>query len=80
MSYYIDVKMDITSKYCYVAGGHLMYPPSSMTYSIVSIQYSVRIAFFFLISMTLVSLMEIYKIPISMLPQRINFTSTMAKN
>lgn len=40
-----DVKMDLTRKARYVAGGHLTDPPSSMTYSSVVSRGSVRIAF-----------------------------------
>ena len=42
-----DAKMNIISKYCCVSGGNLMYPPSSMTYSIVFILDSFRSAFLF---------------------------------
>ena len=40
-----DVKMDLTRKARYVAGGHLTDPPSSMTYASVISRDSVRIAF-----------------------------------
>ena len=40
-----DVKMDLTRKARYVAGGHLTDPPSSMTYASVVSRDSVRIAF-----------------------------------
>ena len=40
-----DVKMDLTRKARYVAGGHLTDPPSSMTYASVVSWDSVRIAF-----------------------------------
>ena len=40
-----DVKMDFTRKACYVAGGHMTDPPSSITYSSVVSRDSVRIAF-----------------------------------
>ena len=40
-----DVKMDLTRKARYVAGGHLTDPPSSMTYSSVVSRDSVRLAF-----------------------------------
>lgn len=40
-----DVKMDFTQKECYVAGGRMMDPPTSLTYSSVVSQDSIRIAF-----------------------------------
>ena len=40
-----DVKMDLTRKARYVAGGHLTDPPSSMTYASVVGRETVRIAF-----------------------------------
>lgn len=40
-----DVKMDLTRKARYVAGGHLTDPPSSLTYASVVSRDSVRIAF-----------------------------------
>ena len=40
-----DVKMDLTRKARYVAGGHLTDPPSSMTYASVVSRETVRIAF-----------------------------------
>ena len=40
-----DVKMDLTRKARFVAGGHLTKPPSSITYSSVVSRDSVRIAF-----------------------------------
>ena len=40
-----DVKMDLTRKDRYVAGGHLVDPPSSMTYASVVSRDSVRLAF-----------------------------------
>ena len=40
-----DVKMDLTTKARYVAGGHLTDPPSSMTYASVVGRETVRIAF-----------------------------------
>ncbi len=40
-----DVKMDLTRKARFVAGGHLTEPPASITYSSVVSRYSVRIAF-----------------------------------
>ena len=39
-----DVKMDLTRKARYVAGGHLTDPPSSMTYASVVGLETVRIA------------------------------------
>ena len=38
-----DVKMDLTRKYRYVAGGHMTKPPSSMTYASVMSHESVFI-------------------------------------
>lgn len=40
-----DMKMDFTCKACYVAGGHMMNPPLTITYSSVVSWDSVRIAF-----------------------------------
>ena len=40
-----DVKMDLTRKARYVAGGHLTDPPSSQTYASVVSRKTVRIAF-----------------------------------
>ena len=40
-----DIKLDLTRKARYVAGGHLTDPPTSMTYSSVVTRESVRIAF-----------------------------------
>jgi len=40
-----DVKMDLTRKARFVAGGHMTDPPSSMTYASVVSRESVRIAF-----------------------------------
>ena len=40
-----DVKMDLTRKARFVAGGHMTAPPSSMTYASVVSRESVRIAF-----------------------------------
>ena len=40
-----DVKMDLTRKARYVAGGHLTDPPASLTYASVVSRESVRIAF-----------------------------------
>ena len=40
-----DVKMDLTRKVRYVAGGHLMGPPSSLTFVSVVNHKTVRIAF-----------------------------------
>ena len=40
-----DVKMDLTRKARFVAGGHLTDPPTSMTYASVVSRESVRIAF-----------------------------------
>ena len=40
-----DVKMDLTRKARYVAGGHLTHPPTSMTYASVVERETVRIAF-----------------------------------
>ena len=40
-----DIKLDLTRKARYVAGGHLTDPPISMTYSSVVTRESVRIAF-----------------------------------
>ena len=37
--------MDLTHKYRYFSGGHITYPPSSMTYSGIVRRNSVRIAF-----------------------------------
>ena len=40
-----EIKMDLQCKACYVAGGHLTDPPTSMTNSTVASRESVRIAF-----------------------------------
>jgi hypothetical protein len=40
-----DVKMDLTRKARFVAGGHLMETPASLTYSSIVSRDSVRIAF-----------------------------------
>jgi hypothetical protein len=40
-----DIKMEFTSKACFVAGGHTTTAPSSMTYSSVVSRDSVRLAF-----------------------------------
>ena len=40
-----DVKMDLTCKARFVAGGHLTDPPTAMTYASVVSRESVRIAF-----------------------------------
>ena len=40
-----DVKFDFTRKACFVAGGHLTEPPTSITYLTVVSRESVRIAF-----------------------------------
>ena len=40
-----DIKMDLTRKARYVAGGHLTDPPTSMTYASVVSRESVRIGF-----------------------------------
>ena len=40
-----DVKMDLTHKARFVAGGHLTNPPTSMAYASVVSRESVRIAF-----------------------------------
>ncbi|KAI2490038.1 Reverse transcriptase (RNA-dependent DNA polymerase) [Fragilaria crotonensis] len=40
-----DVKMDLTRKARFVAGGHMMEPPASITYSSVVSRDSVRLAF-----------------------------------
>jgi Reverse transcriptase (RNA-dependent DNA polymerase) len=40
-----DVKMDLTRKACFVAGGHMTDPPKDTTYSSVVSRYSIRIAF-----------------------------------
>ena len=42
---FFDIKMDITRKYRYVSSGHLMDPPSFMTYEIVVGWYIVCIVF-----------------------------------
>ncbi len=41
----LDVKMDLTRKARFLAGGHLTEPPASITYSSVVSRDSVRIAF-----------------------------------
>ena len=40
-----DVKMDLTRKARYVAGGHLTDPPSSLTYASIVSRETIRIAF-----------------------------------
>ena len=45
MPSFFDVKMDLTRKARYVAGGHLTDPPSSMIYASVVGRETVRIAF-----------------------------------
>jgi hypothetical protein len=40
-----DIKMDLTRKARFVAGGHLTEPPASITYSSVVSRDSVRLAF-----------------------------------
>ena len=40
-----DVKMDLTRKARFVAGGHMTDPPTAMTYASVVSRESVRIAF-----------------------------------
>jgi hypothetical protein len=40
-----DVKMDFTHKEGFVAGSHMTYPPTSITYSSVGSRDSIKIAF-----------------------------------
>ena len=40
-----DVKMNLTSKFRYVAGGHLTNTPSPITYAIIVSRDSLRLAF-----------------------------------
>ncbi len=40
-----DIKMDFTCKSHFVAGGHIMDPPSSLTYSSIVSRDSIRLAF-----------------------------------
>ena len=44
-----DVKMDLTRKVRFVAGGHMTDPPTVMTYASVVSRESVRIAFYLLL-------------------------------
>jgi hypothetical protein len=41
----LDIKMDMTRKACYIAGGHMTDPPAASTYASVVSRESVRIAF-----------------------------------